>query len=192
MLICMYASSISAIEVLHPMMALKNGGVAEKTLGGYIHSAYEFIISHSSTCLAVYHSVAGKATLHPFLNQLLANWHKWREPSMKEEPFTFPMFDALFWLTKQNVAINPVTTLDCAAAIFDWTCLGLHMGCHLLEYGQGKTSKGRLFATVPTTPLAGKWAGLPLAFIQDDFPFYNAHMCGMSMPNVIESPSHAM
>ena len=66
-LICTYASSISSGEVLWPTMASRNGGVAKKTLGGYIQSFYEFIISQSPAHPAVYHSLSkAKLPFTPF------------------------------------------------------------------------------------------------------------------------------
>jgi hypothetical protein len=43
----------------------------------------------------------------------------------------------------------------------------------LAEYGQTKPTPGALFVTVPRTTHAGEWAGSPLAFIRDDFTFYD-------------------
>jgi hypothetical protein len=63
--------------------------------------------------------------------------------------------------------------LDRLPAIFDWTRLGVFTGSRLGEYGQSKPRPGELFATVPNSPDASIWANTPLAFIQDDFTFYD-------------------
>lgn len=63
----------------------------------------------------------------------------------------------------------------CWAAL-DWTALGLHTGSCLAEYGQSKTQPGELFTRVPNSPDTGRWAGMPLAFICDDFTFYDVSL----------------
>jgi hypothetical protein len=67
--------------------------------------------------------------------------------------------------------------LDKLPAIFDWARLGVFTGSRLGEYGQSKPRKGQLFATVPNSPDVGAWANTPLAFICDDFTFYDAQRC---------------
>jgi hypothetical protein len=74
--------------------------------------------------------------------------------------------------------------LDCVPAIYDWTWLGVFTGSRLGEYGQSKPRSGELFAMVPLTPDAGKWAGMPLAFIREDFTYYDIQRHLLSRSNL--------
>ena len=73
-----------------------------------------------------------------------------------------------------SLSSDPIRLLDRVPAIYDWTRLGVFTGSRLGEYGQSKPRTGELFATVPQNPDAGEWAGTPLAFIREDFTYYDA------------------
>lgn len=71
---------------------------------------------------------------------------------------------------------DPNTCLDLKAAVLDWTRLGIFSGCRCSEYAQTKAKRGE-FARVPNTKAAGPWAGTPIAFLAEDFTFYDNEMC---------------
>jgi hypothetical protein len=79
---------------------------------------------------------------------------------------------------------DPTRLLDRVPAIYDWARLGIFTGSRLGEYGQSKPRKGQLFATVPNSPDAGVWANTPLAFIRDDFSFYNANRHALNVTDL--------
>jgi hypothetical protein len=66
-------------------------------------------------------------------------------------------------------------TLSTEAAVFDWLRLGCFTGSRVGEYAQSH-AKLHHFARVPHNADAGKWAGTPIAFCQDDFTFYTKDM----------------
>jgi hypothetical protein len=66
------------------------------------------------------------------------------------------------------------TLLSKASAVYNWTSLGIFTGSRIAEYDQTRLAKGVSYNIVPTTDDAGSWAGQPLAFVGDDFPFYDA------------------
>ena len=68
---------------------------------------------------------------------------------------------------------DPARFLDRLPSVYDWGRLGCFTGSRLGEYGQSKPRPGEPFATVPSCADAGEWAGTPLAFIRDDFTFYD-------------------
>jgi hypothetical protein len=153
-----------------------------KTLAGYATAAGLWCAHHFALQVPIYlpASLAGKATLHPFLAETINQRRKWQQPKDKKEPFTTPMFYAL----RRDVVIlareHPSRLLDRLPAIFDWAVLGVFTGSRLGEYGQSKPRRGELFAVVPTTRDAGEWAGTPLAFMRSDFSFFDAQRCLMS------------
>ena len=83
------------------------------------------------------------------------------------------MFEALTNDLSRHHHHDASVILRKEAAVLDWTGLGLHTGSRIGEYGQSKPRKGEPFATVPHTADAGEWAGTPLAFIREDFEFYD-------------------
>ena len=83
------------------------------------------------------------------------------------------------WLHDEVVSLcyqDESATLDCVAAVFDWLRVTLFTGSRLGEYAQSHLEKGQRFATIPLIPEAGKWAGQPLAFVEEDFTFYDRHL----------------
>jgi hypothetical protein len=75
-----------------------------------------------------------------------------------------------------SLKINASARLSKEAAILDWTGLGIHTRSHLGKYGHSKHTKGKPFATVPNNKDAGEWAHTLLAFICNNFQFYDKLM----------------
>jgi hypothetical protein len=61
--------------------------------------------------------------------------------------------------------------------VWDWLRLGVFTGSRLSEYAQSNLRRGQHFQVVPTSDDTGVWAGKPLAFICEDFTFYNTANC---------------
>jgi len=71
--------------------------------------------------------------------------------------------------------------------VFDFCWLGIHTGSHLGEYGQSSSGKRGTFAHVPNTSDAGLWANTPLAFMANDFTFYNAQQVLVLLEDVSQA-----
>ena len=61
--------------------------------------------------------------------------------------------------------------------VWDWLHLGIFTGLCLSEYTQSNLWRGQRFHVVPSSDDTGVWAGQPLAFIHDDFMFYEGSDC---------------
>jgi hypothetical protein len=58
--------------------------------------------------------------------------------------------------------------------VWDWLHLGVFTGSRVSEYAQSKLRKDQRFQIIPTSKDTGIWAGQPLAFIREDFQFFDA------------------
>jgi hypothetical protein len=167
----------------------------EKTLGGYARSAATFwkIATGGTVSPPIFlpHQPGSKATMHPFLADILQQRRNWKAPKQKREPFTYPMFQALATLMDRLARQDGTIFLSVDFAVLDWTRLGVHTGSRLAEYGQSKPDKRRPFATVPNSREAGEWAGTPIAFIRADFIFYDAQMVCREFCTCLERPDLA-
>ena len=89
----------------------------------------------------------------------------------------------------QIAFLNEMTVADASfflSVVFvvgNWMHLSVLTGSYVGGYGQSKPRKGKLFATIPYCLNAGKWVGMPLAFVHADFTFYDANqtLCGMRL-----------
>lgn len=84
------------------------------------------------------------------------------------------MFTVLHREVSTLVAWDPVRLLEWLPTIYNWSHLGCFTGSRLGEYGQSKPKPGEPFAMVSHCADAREWAGMPLAFVRDDFTFYDA------------------
>jgi hypothetical protein len=79
-----------------------------------------------------------------------------------------------------SLKINATARLSKEAAILDWTGLGIHTSQitsrQIAMDSQSKHTKGKPFATVPNNKYPGEWAGTLLAFICNNFEFYDKLM----------------
>lgn len=126
--------------------------------------------------------------LVPILHDTIHLRQKWQEPKEKRLPYTIQMFTVLHQQVLAAVDQDPLTFLDLQAAVFDWVRLGIFTGCRASEYAQTKARRGE-FSKVPNEAAAGRWAGTPIAFIPDDFTFYDGQMCILTHVEAITSPS---
>lgn len=126
-----------------------------------------------------------RAKLKSIVADILAQHQNWKPTKQKCEPYTFEMFKALNDLLHKAILADSTVFLQERWAIFDWTRLGVFTGSRLAEYGQSKPCAGELFATVSNATHAGEWAGSPIAFIRDDFTFYDDHFVQLSHTDVM-------
>ena len=111
---------------------------------------------------------------HPFLTEVINQRRNWAQPRQKKEPITLAMFNNAQHRLEKHGKLNSHTILGRQAAVHNFTCLGLFTGSRVGEYGQTGAKRGT-FHRIPNNPDAGTWAGLPIAFIRDDFTFWDKH-----------------
>jgi hypothetical protein len=163
----------------------------DQTLRRYLVSAAHcFTLLNGRRCLA--HDPATmhqtQPALHPFLREQLRQRANWKKPKARIEPFTSLMFEHLYREIQSSRDPAKMFTSE-LAAVFDWTRLGLFTGSRLGEYGQSRLSRGVRFNVIPHSVDAGEWAGRSLAFIAEDFTFYDDAM--HTVPCSTLSISHA-
>lgn len=110
----------------------------------------------------------------PYLLEILTQTAAWKQPKLRKELFTQPMYQALKAQLQQQALTAYATLLFCSIkyVVYNWTKLGLFTGSCISKYGQAKVQKGQQFATILRSPNAHKWAGWPIAFIAGNFTFY--------------------
>jgi hypothetical protein len=69
-------------------------------------------------------------------------------------------------------------------AVYDWTRLGIFTGSRVAEYAQTRLKKGIRYNVIPQSADAGAWAGQALAFLRDDFTFYDSHHALIEQSNL--------
>lgn len=114
-----------------------------------------------------------RGNLAPYLSEQITMCVNWEQKTRRKEPYSMEMFE---WL-HTDVHTQKDQTLSHLGprwAVYDWQRLGIFTGSRISEYGQTKVPKGARFSTVPNTVEAGSWAGKPIAFIRDDFRFYDS------------------
>jgi hypothetical protein len=159
------------------------------TVAGYIKSAALWLQTEFRQDIQTYCLTSSGASLglHPLLRDLIASQSTWSKPQTKKEPFTFAMFDFLHRGVSAAAKLDMQTLLGRTAAIFDWTGLGLHTGSRLGEYGQSKRQKNSPFARVPQGPCAGQ----ALAFIREDFSYFDSSGRLLSQSALLVDPEPA-
>lgn len=102
-----------------------------------------------------------------------------------------PMFESLSNEITRHFRHDATVLLNRKAAVLDWTGLGLHTGSRIGEYGQSKPTKKEPFAKVPNTREAGEWANTPLAFIREDFQYFDKLLVRHPYTKCIANPNLA-
>jgi hypothetical protein len=79
---------------------------------------------------------------------------------------------------------------DRTAALYDWVILGIFTGFRLCEFGQSvlhARSNAQVFNPLPNNKhIQPEWRGKPIAFVRDDFKFYDSslHLLDHKRPKV--------
>jgi hypothetical protein len=164
------------MEDIHHGNSLRNtSNPSNKTICGYMTSAAEAWKALTGMTVPLYGDPKDSecAKLKPIVANILSQHRNWKPTKQWREPYTFAMFQALNDFLCTSISIDGSVFLQERWAIFDWTRLSIFTGWRLAEYGQSKPTPGALFATVPRMTHAGEWAGSPLAFVCDNFTFYD-------------------
>jgi hypothetical protein len=62
-------------------------------------------------------------------------------------------------------------------AVWDWMRLGVFTGSRLAEYAQSNLRATQRYQMIPNNMDSGRWAGMALAFIREDFSFFDCKNC---------------
>ena len=148
------------------------------TLTGYVQAAELFCQVQLQTTPAIRDSTGG---FTGFISELISQRRTWQQPKEKKEPIPLCALTLLHQRVENDQRHNKASRLDKQAAVFDWLRLGVFTGSRPGEYAQ-TTARRNQFLTVPYIPDAGVWAGTPIAFIEEDFVFYdqNGHLLATS------------
>jgi hypothetical protein len=112
--------------------------------------------------------------LHPYLHELITQRAVWTKPKARKEPYTYRML-ATHARHLKTLSSDPLQTfLSKSYAVWDWARLGIFTGSRLSEYAQSGLRRNQRFHRIPVNAETGFWGGKPIAFIRNDFEFYDA------------------
>ena len=103
----------------------------------------------------------GKPKIYKALTDRLSMRANWAHPRDQKEPLTvlvqLPKFSSISSLH------HPFLSKE--ALVYNTACLGCFTGSRVSEYAQVHVPNRQCFNIIPRNPDAGKWGGMPLAFI---------------------------
>ena len=126
--------------------------------------------------------------LHPYLHDKIVQRTTWSNPTKQKEPFTYRMLEVhakQYLKTIRKDSNSQFYSLN--HVVWDWLRLGVFTGSRVAEYAQSGLKRNQRFQCIPKTKDAGQWAGQPLAFIREDFQFYDKTQCGVPHIHAYES-----
>jgi hypothetical protein len=118
-----------------------------------------------------------QAHLHPYIQELISQRSNWAQPKPRKEPYTYCMLATQARFLSKLPAPLITSFFHKEYVVWDWLRLGVFTGSRLGEYAQSNLRKGQRYQVVPSSTDTGEWAGQPLAFICEDFTFYDADDC---------------
>ena len=116
----------------------------------------------------------GKPKIYKALTDHLSMRANWARPRDQKEPLTYSVFVQLSKFSSLSSICHPFLSKE--ALVYDTACLGCFTGSCVSEYAQAHVPKGQCFNIIPCNPDTGKWGGMPLAFIRDDFMFFSKEL----------------
>ena len=127
--------------------------------------------------------------LHPYLHDKIAQRTTWSSPKALKEPFTYRMLamHASKYLSGTKTETYH-TFYGLNHVVWDWLRLGVFTGSRVAEYAQSGLKRNHRFQRIPSTADAGQWAGQPLAFMRQDFQFFDGQQC--CVPHLKVSEHH--
>ena len=163
--------------------------LSAQTLAGYAKAAQYWCVVFLHLNLDLNIDQHGFA--HPFITEVINQRRAWAQPRQKKEPITRAMFTNAQNRLESNLTRDKTSILGRQAAVHNFTCLGLFTGSRVGEYGQTSARRGT-FHRIPYTPDAGAWAGLPIAFIRDDFTFWTKYAVELDKSDLARVSAEAM
>jgi hypothetical protein len=166
---------ITEVKLGKSLPSTSKGPLGEQSLRNYIIAAAQCLdLLMTAPCIIIDPKTANQkhVHLHPYLREIISQRKAWSVPRPKKEPFTIDMFRCLAnHLSSKSDDLD--TFLRREHAVYDWTRLGIFTGSRVAEYAQTRLKKGIRYNVIPTSADAGAWAGQALAFLRDDFTFYD-------------------
>jgi len=168
-----------------------NRPIMAKTLVQHLTASAQFLRLATNLPIAIYaNPQAASPRLLPWLGDIIHTRQQWQQPLPKRLPYTYRMFQALYTHVQTLLATDCSAWLDRDSAVFDWSCLGIFTGSRSGEYAQTVAKRGH-FACVPNSWAApSEWKNTPLAFVADDFTFYDVHMRLMKQSLLLAPKAH--
>ena len=157
--------------------------LAATTIAGYINAAVFWLRANlkleCTNCTP---------TSFGYGQQVISQASKWRVPKPKRLPYTYAMFATLHSRVSTTAQKDSRAYLSKEAAVHDWIRLGLFTGSRPGEYAQtvGTATKP---STVPNVPAAGEWIGEPVAFIAEDFTFFDKYNRRITLTEILADPA---
>ena len=115
--------------------------------------------------------------LHPYLHEKIMQRTIWSKPEQLKEPFTYRMLAEHAKMLRDNPKELRTSFFGIEYGVWDWMRLGVFTGSRLAEYAQSHLRANQRYQTIPNNGDAGQWAGMALAFLHDDFTFYDRQAC---------------
>ena len=165
---------------------VKNGNNPSKTklmgqtLRNYVKSATDCFSLLTGSPMTIYDIATlseKKAHLHPYIQELISQRSTWAQPKPRKEPYTYRMLATQARFLAGSALPLAKSFLQTEYVVWDWLRLGVFTGSRLSEYAQSNLRKGQRFQVVPSSDDTGVWAGQPLAFIREDFTFFDNKDC---------------
>jgi hypothetical protein len=166
---------ITVVKHGNRLASTSKGPLGEQSLRNYVIAASQCLdLLMTEPCVIIDPKTANQKQvhLHPYLREIIAQRKAWSVPRPKKEPFTIDMFRCLA-ASLRSSSDGLDTFLSRTYAVYDWTRLGIFTGSRVAEYPQTHLKKGLRFNVIPNSTDAGPWADQPLAFIREDFIFYD-------------------
>ncbi len=168
---------ITEVKFGKSLPSTSKGPLGEQSLRNYIIAAAQCLdLLMTAPCIIIDPKTANQkhVHLHPYLREIISQRKAWSVPRPKKEPFTIDMFRSLAEYLRSSPDVL-ATFLRREYAVYDWTRLGIFTGSRVAEYAQTRLKKGIRYNVIPTSDDAGIWAGQALAFLRDDFIFYDTN-----------------
>jgi hypothetical protein len=115
--------------------------------------------------------------LHPYLHERIVQRSIWSKPEQLKEPFTYRMLADHARILRTTPGEHRYSFLGLDYAVWDWMRIGVFTGSRLAEYAQSNLRATQRYQTIPNNEDSGQWAGMALAFTQDDFQFFDHATC---------------
>ena len=138
-------------------------------------------------------SGSGKADrLHPYLADILASRRLWKKPRELKEPLSSEMLHTMARMADTYRHSGKYGNYGRDPVLWDFACLACYTGSRVGEYGYSRRPKGMPldgFIPIPdNADVPPEWRGKPMAFIADDFIFYDRRHRRMPHRTVLRSP----
>jgi hypothetical protein len=123
--------------------------------------------------------------LHPYLHEKINQRSIWSKPEQLKEPFTYRMLQVHATMLSATASGHQTSFTGLEYVVWDWLRLGVFTGSRLAEYAQSNLRASQRFQTIPNTLDSGKWAGMALAFLAEDFTFFDFQHCCVPHADIV-------